>query len=119
MFKSATADVYVVFGESSNEDASQNQFTTGANQLAQAEQQERLASESRQKSADKAAVTAESNDDGDVDETGLEPSEIEMVMDQVSSPLEEGQRLKSGQDKGTGAQELEGETLGTCEVQTC
>merc|ERR1719484_88560 len=78
--KSPTSDTYIVFGEAKIEDLSAQaqasaaqQFTGGADESGGTEKKE---SDSK--------VEVEEVDDGDVDETGVEPKDVELVMSQAS-----------------------------------
>ncbi|GMH70315.1 hypothetical protein TL16_g05379 [Triparma laevis f. inornata] len=75
VFKSPTSDTYVIFGEAKIEDLS-------AQQQAQAAQQFRKP-ESTEKAAPAAPELVE--DEGEVDETGVEAKDIELVMSQAGT----------------------------------
>merc|ERR1712151_462555 len=78
--KSPNSDTYIIFGEAKIEDLSAQAQASAAQQFTQ-------------QSADGAGAAAEGGgdapkieevDEGDVDETGVEPKDIELVMSQVS-----------------------------------
>merc|ERR1719263_770767 len=79
VFKSATSDTYVVFGEAKIEDLS-----------AQAQQQAASLQAAQQSMGGGAAAAAapptipEEDEGGDLDESGLEPKDVELVMSQAS-----------------------------------
>ena len=80
VFKSATSDTYVVFGEAKIEDLS-----------AQAQQQAASQFQAAQASMGSGAAAAaapptipEEDEGGDLDESGLEPKDVELVMSQAS-----------------------------------
>ena len=80
VFKSATSDTYVVFGEAKIEDLS-----------AQAQQQAASQFQAAQQSMGGGAAAAaapptipEEDEGGDLDESGLEPKDVELVMSQAS-----------------------------------
>lgn len=75
VFKSPASDTHIVFGEAKIEDLSAQAQSQAAEQF---------------KAPDMAAAAAptpsakiEEEDDGDVDETGVEPKDIELVMTQA------------------------------------
>lgn len=76
VFKSPTADTYVVFGEAKSEDLA------GASQAAAAKQF-RQPQEMPAAAAAPSAPAAEEEADEEVDETGLEAKDIELVMSQA------------------------------------
>ena len=75
VFKSPSSDTYVIFGEAKIEDLS-------AQQQAQAAQQFRKPEGS---SAPTSAPAAPADDDEEVDETGVEAKDIELVMSQAGT----------------------------------
>ncbi|GMI20157.1 hypothetical protein TrCOL_g4989 [Triparma columacea] len=77
IFKSPSSDTYVIFGEAKIEDLS-------AQQQAQAAQQFRKP-EGGASSAPSAAPAAPAEDDEEVDETGVEAKDIELVMSQAGT----------------------------------
>lgn len=84
------SDCYIVFGEVKNEDMSQFAQAQAAQQMAQAEAQERLLAEGfgqqqQGGSADKKKEQEEEeDDDSPIDESGVDPKDIDLVMQQVS-----------------------------------
>uniref|UniRef100_A0A0D3ESX0 NAC-A/B domain-containing protein n=1 Tax=Oryza barthii TaxID=65489 RepID=A0A0D3ESX0_9ORYZ len=78
VFKSPTSESYVIFGEAKIEDLS--------SQLqAQAAQQFRMQDLSKVMSKPDAAAAAPADEEQEVDETGIEPRDIDLVMTQASS----------------------------------
>jgi nascent polypeptide-associated complex subunit alpha len=79
VFKSPNADTYVVFGEAKSEDS------TGASQAAAAKQFRPPQSDAATPAAEgvAAADAAAGEDDEEVDETGVEAKDIELVMSQA------------------------------------
>ena len=74
VFKSPNSDTYVIFGEAKIEDLS------AASQAAAAE----LFKSADMPSLEPAsAATIEEEDEGEIDETGVEPKDIELVMTQA------------------------------------
>lgn len=89
VYKSPVSDCYVVFGACEPEDSSaqQHAFQMAAQQMAQSEQYAQQRAGAGQESAGaagKKAVTADEGDDGEVDTTGLEEGDIELVMGQAN-----------------------------------
>lgn len=89
VYKSSVSDCYVVFGELKNEDMSAQAQAAQAQQLAQAEQQERMLSEQFGQlsagAADKKKVEEEEEDDSEpIDEEGVDAKDIDLVMSQTS-----------------------------------
>uniref|UniRef100_A0A0E0NNY3 NAC-A/B domain-containing protein n=1 Tax=Oryza rufipogon TaxID=4529 RepID=A0A0E0NNY3_ORYRU len=77
VFKSPTSETYVIFGEAKIEDLS--------SQLqAQAAQQFRMQDLSKVMSKPDAAAAAPADEEEEVDETGIEPRDIDLVMTQAS-----------------------------------
>jgi len=76
VFKSPTADTYVVFGEAKSEDL------TGANQAAAA-QKFRQPAEAAIPTVDETVEMPAVIEEEDLDETGVEPKDIELVMSQA------------------------------------
>uniref|UniRef100_A0A0E0CUC9 NAC-A/B domain-containing protein n=1 Tax=Oryza meridionalis TaxID=40149 RepID=A0A0E0CUC9_9ORYZ len=77
VFKSPTSETYVIFGEAKIEDLS--------SQLqAQAAQQFRMQDLSKVMSKPDAAAAVPADEEEDVDETGIEPRDIDLVMTQAS-----------------------------------
>jgi len=81
VYKSPNSDCYIVFGEAKVEDPSIQGSLASVHHLAAAEQAEKQAAAARQA----AAKTVEADeDDGEVDETGLQSTDIELLMSQAS-----------------------------------
>jgi nascent polypeptide-associated complex subunit alpha len=76
VFKSPASDTYIIFGEAKIEDLSSQLQSQAAEQFKVPE-----AANVEAKAAPSAAVEAE--DEGDVDESGVEPKDIELVMTQA------------------------------------
>jgi len=77
VFKSPTSETYVIFGEAKIEDLS--------SQLqAQAAQQFRMQDLSKATAKQDAAASAPADEEEEVDETGIEPRDIDLVMTQAS-----------------------------------
>lgn len=77
VFKSPTSETYVIFGEAKIEDLS--------SQLqAQAAQQFRMQDLSKVMAKPDAAAAAPADEEEEVDETGIEPRDIDLVMTQAS-----------------------------------
>lgn len=90
VYKSSVSDCYIVFGELKTEDMSAQAQAAQAQQLAQAEQQERLLSEqfsqlssSGQGNADKKKEEEEEDDSEPIDEEGVDAKDIDLVISQV------------------------------------
>ena len=85
VYKSATSDTYVVFGEAKVEDmnAAQQQMMQAASAMPQVTEEQLMEGvDAAKKAAAKAPAKVE--DDGEVvDETGVEPKDIELVMTQA------------------------------------
>jgi len=77
--KSPTSDTYIVFGEAKIEDLSAQAQASAASQFTGAGAGDDAAAGK----ADEGAKIEEVEDDGDVDESGIEPKDIELVMSQV------------------------------------
>lgn len=91
VYKSASADVYIVFGEAKSEDQSMAAQQAQAAQIAQQEaQQDKLladsfaASQAQSAGAGKEKEEKEEESDGEIDETGVDAKDIDLVMQQVS-----------------------------------
>lgn len=82
VFKSPTADSYIIFGEAKVEDLAAKQAALNAEQAAQ-----RVAAQSAPPSFERKAATestaSAAADDEPVDETGVDPKDIQLVMDQA------------------------------------
>ncbi|KAK1277118.1 hypothetical protein QJS04_geneDACA022223 [Acorus gramineus] len=75
VFKSPTSDTYVIFGEAKIEDLSSQLQTQAAEQFKAPDLSHMMAK------PESSAMLAQ--DDEDVDETGVEPKDIELVMTQA------------------------------------
>merc|ERR1712032_441867 len=78
--KSPVSDTYIVFGEAKIEDLSAQAQASAAQQVVQ---QSALSSEEPSEKVGGDAPKIEEMEDGEVDETGIEPKDIELVMSQV------------------------------------
>lgn len=94
VFKSPSADSYIIFGEAKVEDLAAKQAALNAEQAAQ-----RVASQSAQPSFERKAASestasaAAPVDDEPVDDTGVDPKDIQLVMDQAH--CSRGQAVKA------------------------
>merc|ERR1719229_2036149 len=80
--KSANSDTYVVFGEAKIEDLSAQAQASAAQQFTQAASKD--GDDSGAAAADEGkAKIEEVEEEGDVDDSGVEPKDIELVMSQV------------------------------------
>ncbi|WPT11867.1 hypothetical protein PSENEW3n2_00005367 [Picochlorum sp. SENEW3] len=89
VFKSPSSDTYVIFGEAKIEDLGAQAQASAAEQFRMQEAAANTAEASgTEKSAAAAEPVADVDDDAEVDETGVEPKDIELVMTQagVSRP---------------------------------
>lgn len=77
VFKSPTADTYVVFGEAKSEDLSSASQAAAAKQFRQPQEMPAAAAASTQ------AMPNIEEAEEEVDETGIEPKDIELVMSQA------------------------------------
>lgn len=77
VFKSPASDTYIIFGEAKIEDLSSQLQSQAAEQFKVPEM-----ANAEAKSAPSATIEAE-DEDQDVDETGVEPKDIELVMTQA------------------------------------
>merc|ERR1712060_719466 len=77
--KSPNSDTYIVFGEAKIEDLSAQAQASAAQQFTQAPEAVKEAAEGKEDSAPK----IEEVEEGDVDESGIEPKDIELVISQV------------------------------------
>merc|ERR1740120_559346 len=77
--KAQNSDLYVVFGEAKIEDLSANAQASAAQQFTQ----QAAEGEEAAPAAAEGAKVEEVEEDGEVDETGIEPKDIELVMSQV------------------------------------
>lgn len=82
VFKSPNSDTYVIFGEAKIEDLSSQLQSQAAEQF-KAPNPSQVTSK-----PEPSAVALEEEEDGEVDETGVEPKDVELVMTQagVSRP---------------------------------
>lgn len=76
VFKSPTSDTYVIFGEAKIEDLSSQLQTQAAEQF-------KAPDLSHVISKPESSLAAAAQDDEDVDEHGVEPKDIELVMTQA------------------------------------
>lgn len=76
MFKSPTSDTYIIFGEAKIEDLSSQLQSQAAEQF-KAPDPTHVTSKPESSSA------AQDDDDEDVDESGVEPKDVELVMTQA------------------------------------
>ncbi|KAH9738670.1 NAC-A/B domain-containing protein [Citrus sinensis] len=79
VFKSPTSDTYIVFGEAKIEDLSSQLQTQAAEQF-------KVPPPNTGNVASKPESSAMAQDDEEVDETGVEPKDIELVMTQAGVP---------------------------------
>lgn len=87
VFKSPTADTYVVFGEAKSEDLSASNQAAAAKQFRQPSVGAVNAAAEAMKAAGVAEsepAEAEAEADEAIDETGVEPKDIELVMSQAA-----------------------------------
>merc|ERR1712125_56035 len=88
VFKSPTADTYVVFGEAKSEDLSASNQAAAAKQFRQPSAGAVNAAAEAMKAAgvseSEPAAEAEAEADEAIDETGVEPKDIELVMSQAA-----------------------------------
>ena len=83
VFKAHNSDTYVIFGEAKIEDLNAQASSAAAEQFRMAGQ-ESMAGLTEPRGASKAAVQAEpEEEEGEVDESGVEPKDIELVMTQA------------------------------------
>merc|ERR1712061_481258 len=78
--KSPNSDTYIVFGEAKIEDLSAQAQASAAQQFTQAPD---VAAESNESNED-TVPKIEEVDEGEVDESGIEPKDIELVVSQVN-----------------------------------
>ena len=79
VFKSPNTDTYVIFGEAKIEDLNAQSASQAAEQF---RMQEAMANIAESRGA-KAAAEPAPEEEGEVDETGVEPKDIELVMTQA------------------------------------
>merc|ERR1712080_45845 len=86
VFKSPVSDCYTVFGEAKPEDASAGfpNFAQMSQQAQAQQQQQQAASLGDASDKKKESAAADDEDEGDVDETGLEQDDINVVMSQAN-----------------------------------
>ncbi len=83
VFRAANTDTYVIFGEAKIEDLNAQASSAAAEQFRMQEAMASLAGENRA-GAPKAVAAAEpEEEEGEVDESGVEPKDIELVMTQA------------------------------------
>lgn len=80
VFKSPASDTYVIFGEAKIEDVNAMFQQEAARQMAAAKEQAQLSAGTQ---GEAKAAAAEEEDDGEVDETGLDPKDIDLIMSQA------------------------------------
>merc|ERR1712023_601986 len=78
VFKSPASDTYIIFGEAKIEDLSAQAQTAAAEQFKAPE----VAKPELAKAAEKPSIE-EIDDNEDVDESGVEPKDVELVMSQA------------------------------------
>lgn len=76
VFKSPASDAHIIFGEAKIEDLSSQLQSQAAEQF-------KVPEVANVESKAEPASTAEAEEEGDVDETGVEPKDIELVMTQA------------------------------------
>ncbi len=81
VFKSPTADTYVIFGEAKTED--QNQMAAAAQQAAQAQQAAAAAAAQQAPAAAEPVAEEAAGGDDAADEEGVEAKDIDLVMSQA------------------------------------
>lgn len=84
VYKASNSDTYVIFGEAKIEDLNAQASSAAAEQFRMQETMASLAGENRA-GASKAVTAAEpeEEEEGEVDESGVEPKDIELVMTQA------------------------------------
>jgi len=85
VFKSPASDTYIIFGEAKIEDLSAQAQAAAAEQFKKPDMSA--------VSSEPAAAVAAIADDGDVDESGVEESDIKLVMDQAQ--VSRGKAIKA------------------------
>lgn len=78
VFKSPTSETYVIFGEAKIEDLSSQLQAQAAQQFRMQDLSKVMAKQ------DAAAAAAPADEEEEVDETGIEPRDIDLVMTQAS-----------------------------------
>ncbi|KAF8049811.1 hypothetical protein N665_2115s0011 [Sinapis alba] len=88
VFKSPASDTYVIFGEAKIDDLSSQLQTQAAEQFKAPDRSSNVVSGGEKSSSAAAAGAADQDEDEEVDEEGVEPKDIELVMTQagVSKP---------------------------------
>lgn len=81
VFKSPNADTYVVFGEAKSEDLSSSSQAAAAKQFRQPQQE--MAAAAAASAVPAMPEVSEETDEEAIDETGVEPKDIELVMSQA------------------------------------
>lgn len=79
VFKSPASDTHIIFGEAKIEDLSSQLQSQAAEQFKVPE----MANVESSKGAEPSSTAEAEDDEGDVDETGVEPKDIELVMTQA------------------------------------
>ncbi|KAF8052647.1 hypothetical protein N665_1523s0003 [Sinapis alba] len=88
VFKSPASDTYVIFGEAKIDDLSSQLQTQAAEQFKAPDRSSNVVSGGEKSSSAAASGAADQDEDEEVDEEGVEPKDIELVMTQagVSKP---------------------------------
>merc|ERR1712150_78343 len=81
--KSPNSDTYIVFGEAKIEDLSAQAQASAAQQFTQQASEAAAIDSSEGPEGSGSAKIEEVEEDGEVDESGIEPKDIELVMSQV------------------------------------
>jgi len=86
VYKSPASDTYVVFGEAKIEDLSAQQHMQAAEMMAKAQPQgaEAIAQEPAKAAPAGATEVEAAGDDEDLDETGVEAKDIDLVVQQAN-----------------------------------
>jgi nascent polypeptide-associated complex subunit alpha len=84
VFKSPTSDTYVIFGEAKVEDMTASMAQQAAQQFAAAGGAGAVEEVGTAPAAAAPAAVVEDDEPGDVDETGVESKDVELVMTQAS-----------------------------------
>jgi nascent polypeptide-associated complex subunit alpha len=82
VFKSPNSDSYIIFGEAKVEDLAAKQAALNHEQAAQRVSQQNIPQQEK-KSGSTESGSAPAADEGDVDETGIDPKDIALVIDQA------------------------------------
>jgi nascent polypeptide-associated complex subunit alpha len=83
VFKSPNSDTYVIFGEAKIEDLSAQASSAAAEQFRMQEAMAGLGAEPRGGASKAVAAAEPEEEEGEVDESGVEPKDIELVMTQA------------------------------------